>query len=360
MFKWITSGEIPDEDPGTPFSDTHIVGYELAKMVSDTASSGYRASVIQDYGLTREMVPTEWLKDPEVWEALLEKMPMTAMIRNLANMTRIGLLRPMSSWAYEVASRLESEGVHKAKVHPLQVLVALMTYKAGQGVARRRAVGFHSRGYVDAGSVNTWDPVPQIVDALDAAFYHSFGNVKTTDKRIMLAIDTSGSMEWDNIAGMPITPRAGSAAMAMVTARTERRYVVTAFSSGYMKRAYRGSYHGIREVDISPRRRLDDVMNAIVGGGGTDCSLPMVYALDKGLDVDAFIVYTDNETWAGRTHPVQALNEYRTKTGIPAKLIVVGMTSTGFTIADPTDPGMMDVVGFDTAAPNIMSDFVRG
>jgi len=36
------------------------------------------------------------------------------------------------------------------------------------------------------------------------------------------------------------------------------------------------------------------------------------------------------------------------------------MVSNGFSIADPDDGGMLDVVGFDTATPEIMSDFVRG
>lgn len=31
-----------------------------------------------------------------------------------------------------------------------------------------------------------------------------------------------------------------------------------------------------------------------------------------------------------------------------------------FTIADPDDPGMLDVVGFDTAAPTVIADFSRG
>jgi 60 kDa SS-A/Ro ribonucleoprotein len=43
--------------------------------------------------------------------------------------------------------------------------------------------------------------------------------------------------------------------------------------------------------------------------------------------------------------------------GIGAKLVVVGMTSNGFSIADPDDAGMMDVVGFDTATPSVISDF---
>jgi 60 kDa SS-A/Ro ribonucleoprotein len=45
--------------------------------------------------------------------------------------------------------------------------------------------------------------------------------------------------------------------------------------------------------------------------------------------------------------------------GIPAKLIVVGMTVNNFSIADPSDAGMMDVVGFDTATPQLMADFAR-
>jgi 60 kDa SS-A/Ro ribonucleoprotein len=31
--------------------------------------------------------------------------------------------------------------------------------------------------------------------------------------------------------------------------------------------------------------------------------------------------------------------------------------SNGFTIADPSDAGMLDVVGFDTATPSIIADF---
>ena len=93
---------------------------------------------------------------------------------------------------------------------------------------------------------------------------------------------------------------------------------------------------------------------------GTDCALPMVYATEKGLKIDTFVVYTDNETWAGAIHPHQALAEYRRKSGIDAKLIVVGMTATEFSIADPTDPGMLDVVGFDAAVPSLISEFARG
>ena len=90
-----------------------------------------------------------------------------------------------------------------------------------------------------------------------------------------------------------------------------------------------------------PRQRLSDAIKAVsdLPFGGTDCALPTLYALDKKLSVDTFIVYTDNETWAGQIHPHEALRRYRERTGIDAKLIVVGMTATRFSIADPSVRG---------------------
>jgi 60 kDa SS-A/Ro ribonucleoprotein len=87
----------------------------------------------------------------------------------------------------------------------------------------------------------------------------------------------------------------------------------------------------------------------------------MLDALEKKLAVDAFIVYTDSETWAHPTwaHPTNALEQYRQKMSLPAKLIVCGMVSNNFTIADPADAGMLDVVGFDTATPQIISEFAK-
>jgi 60 kDa SS-A/Ro ribonucleoprotein len=107
---------------------------------------------------------------------------------------------------------------------------------------------------------------------------------------------------------------------------------------------------------------LDNVIEATsnINFGGTDCSLPMLAATHNNLDLDAFIVLTDSETWAGRVHPHQALNAYRSKFVSDAKLIVVGMTANKFTIADPNDAGSLDVVGYDTATPNVISDFIRG
>ena len=207
-----------------------------------------------------------------------------------------------------------------------------------------------------------WSPDRKVVDALDEAFYLSFESIEPTGKNILLALDVSGSMT-SPIANSPLTCREASVAMAMVTARTESNYHFIGFTgSGMWSRDINNVSQNVSELDISAKQRLDTVVKKVSGlpFGGTDCALPMLWAWRKGIDVDAFVVLTDSETWAGQIHPHQALIQYRNKMNKPeAKCIVVGMTATHFSIANPDDPGMMDVVGFDTAAPSIMADFIK-
>lgn len=346
LFAWIVGKGV-----GLDTVPKIIEGYV---RIRDAGSAAEAAKLVVEYGLPREAVPTDFLTTPEVWEALLATgMPLTAMIRNLANMTRAGVLTPTSFATGAVIETLgDAEALKRARIHPINVLMAMRTYEAGRGF----------RGS------NTWDPVVQIVDALDGAFYTSFGNVEKTGKRFLLALDVSGSMTGGSVAGVPnLTPRDAAAALALVTANVEPMYETVGFfsgSGGYKSpgRMHYGYEDGLTPLTISPRQRLTDAVKAVsdLPFGGTDCALPMLYAMDRGREVDAFVIYTDSETWAGGVHPAQALREYRRQSGIDARLIVVGMVSNGFTIADPDDAGMMDVVGFDTATPNLIGDFAAG
>lgn len=293
------------------------------------------AKLIDAHRLTHEMVPGELKQHAVVWEALLPHMPTGALLRNLGKLTEVGVIAPHNAGTKMAVELLRDQArLCKARLHPLTVLTALRIYARGHG----------HKGKL------SWTPVTKLVDALDQAFYACFANVTPSGKRLMLALDVSGSMGCGEIAGLPgVTPAVGSAAMAMVTLRSEVEVQTMAFS------------HHLVRVDLSARKRLDDVVRTLgkITMGGTDCSLPMRCALDNRIEVDAFVVYTDNETWFGQVHPHQALRAYRERMGIPAKLIVVGMTSTQFSIADPDDAGMLDVVGFDSAAPAVMADFVR-
>ena len=315
---------------------------EIQAICKDPAHKVTKADVkkavalITEYGLPREALPTQFLSELPVWEALLAEMPPTALIRNLGKMTNIGLLKSGldSNVKKVIATLTDPEALKKARVHPLAILVALKTYQAGHG---------------DKGSLS-WSPVQRIVDGLDEAFYLAFDAVEPTYMNTMLALDVSGSMGGARIAGMPLMAREATAAMAMLVARTEPNHEFFGFSNTFMK------------LKISKSMRMDAVLREIsnLPFQGTDCSLPMQYALKNKLEVDVFQIYTDNETYAGSMHPKQALDEFRKKMGINAKVAVIATSATNFTIADPSDPGMIDVAGFDAAVPEVLANFARG
>lgn len=311
----------------------YLQAFEQLKKTRDPKEAVF---LIREWKFTHEMVPSEVKNSTEVWEALAEHMPPTALIRNLAKMTAVGLIAPLSKATISIAEKLQdADALRKTKVHPISILSALRVYAQGHG---------------EKGKL-TWTPNQKIVDALNEGFYVSFGAVEPTGKATMLAIDVSASMTWSNVAGIQgLTPRDVSAAFAMVTARTEKNYHVAGFASGMM------------DLKISPNMRLDQVLQVMnnLPAESTNCALPMLWAAKNRVGVEVFHVYTDSETnHYGSVHPYQALVAHRKATGIPAKLAVLGMQSTGFTIADPNDPFSIDVVGVDSSVPQILSDFAR-
>jgi hypothetical protein len=104
-------------------------------------------------------------------------------------------------------------------------------------------------------------------------------------------------------------------------------------------------------------RRSQTRPRGLLNQSGRNQSATSQGAAANKVKVDTFVVYTDNETWAGSTHPHQALRAYRDWSGIDARLVVAGLTATDFTIADPADPGMLDIAGFDAALPALLTDF---
>lgn len=359
LFRWILSQDLGErtvkrkvngEDRVATYGPTGklpeiVEAFEKAKKAS---SKGEIVGLINDFDLPREAIPTQWLNELEVWDALLQRMPLTALVRNLGKMTSIGLVKPFSQAAALVVEKLSDQGLLKrARIQPLAVLIAQKVYAQGRG---------------EKGSL-VWKPVSKIVDALDQAFYATFQNVEPCGKPVLLALDVSGSMDGSMIAGSCLSAREASAAMALVTAATEPECEIVAFSAAANGHGgqWGGGESGITRVSLSPRMRLDAIIEKVcaVPMGGTDCSLPMVWARRNKLNVAGFITYTDSETWAGNIHPAQTLRQYRDEFIGDAKAIVVGMTSNGFTLADPNDRGMLDVVGFDASVPAVIADFVR-
>lgn len=342
-----------------------VKGFVLAQ-----APDADYVALIEQYRLTWEMLPTQALNDADVWRALIDNgsLPLGALLRQLPKLTRLGLfekLKDGSRLGVVVKRLTDAEEIERARIHPIAVLIALRTYAEGRS----------QRGD------STWDPSREVIDALDKAFYLAFKNVVPSGKKFLIGLDVSSSMgsKFRDARGnvSTLSSRDISAALALVTVATEPETHVIGFTGGRSGYSYgygRGNAfpkggsgrlgNSVSNLDsaVDPNRRLDDVISQISGlpFGSTDCSLPMLYALENGLRPDVFLVITDNETWAGEMQPHEALEKYRRETGIDAKLIVLATSPMLSTITDPNDVNSLDIVGFDSAAPSVVSAFARG
>ncbi|XP_026511530.1 60 kDa SS-A/Ro ribonucleoprotein-like [Terrapene carolina triunguis] len=337
--KYITKGwkEVQEAYKDKEFSSEteKLLKYlEAVEKVKRTKDELEVIHLIEEYRLVREHLQTNHLKSKEVWKALLQEMPITAMLRNLGKMTANSVLEPASPEVAIVCERLRNEKLLKKICHSVdhEIFVGLFANKFG---------------WVE---LLLFDSV--LSKQIQKMFMGSFSSVPSTHtveptgKRFLLAVDVSASMT-QRVLGSVLNASTVAAAMCMVVARTEKDSNIVAFS------------HEMVSCPVTKDMTLPQVLLKMseIPMGGTDCSLPMIWAQKTHTAADVFIVFTDNETFAGNIHPAVALKEYREKMGIPAKLIVCGMTSNGFTIADPDDRGMLDICGFDTGALDVIRNF---
>jgi 60 kDa SS-A/Ro ribonucleoprotein len=329
------------------FEDPLVATARFLKALLELSKTGEKKDAAkaiqimeQNKKIQREHLPTELLNTPQIWNSLLNGMGITALVRNLGKLSQVGVATTRSQDIIKMLN--DPKAVKDSKIHPLQVLVGMKTYSQGKG---------------DLGSM-TWMPNSYITTALSTTFRQAFGNITPTGKRYMLGLDVSGSMSMCMCAGAKnITPREGSIAMAMMTLHAEGAENVHIYGFSNIFYNFNGR--------ILPNMTIQQAISATdVPFGATDCALPMIEArrmyLQSGIVFDVFCIYTDSETYAPNIHPQVALENYRKETGVDAKLIVIGMTANILTIADPKDKNTLNLAGFDTATPELISMFVRG
>lgn len=360
VFEYMTH---PDESPltkGLPkYKNGRVKGFGVSALDQIAAAEEVlhlgkgddkrAAKLIQKYRLTHEAVPSELKKSPVVWEALLEDMPLQAMVSNLGRLASVGLLKPLSEGQKKVVAELSnSEAIQRSRMHPMRFLIAAKQFKAGRGR-----------------SGMSWTSNAKVMDALDDAFYGSFGNVVPTGKSLLVAIDDSGSMQGSftgDVMGIPnFTPAEAACAMGLVLYKTEPNCHMIGYSTSYKE-----------WKNLSSKIRIDSLTRLVGGGGGTYTALPLHYVMDKGLDVDGIVSFSDNETWAGgywgygysssgKSGKVsELLPQYSRKVGHSVRFINCAVTATKCTDTDPNNKDMFEVAGFDSRVPTLVGEFLAG
>lgn len=339
LYRWAVKGwDDVGTEPHSLAALRQVWAFERLNAIASTAGASTEVlSLIRDHRLPWETIPTGLLKDHAIQEAILDGMPLGAMIRQMGRMTANGFLsnQEPTRVARVIEALKDGDRIRKARVHPMSILAAIKVYEQGHG---------------DEGKLK-WTPVPKIIDALSDAFYLAFDTIEPIGQRILLGIDVSDSMNTTRAVGLPnMLAKEAAAAMTLVLSRNEPSVEMIAFDT----RPY--------TLTISGRQRLDDVTKAIgaIRGGGTDCSIPIRVATEKKIPVDLIVILTDSQSWYGTMHPAQAMKEYRDKVSPGAKLAVVAMASNEFSVADPNDTGMMNAIGVDAGVPQVIRNFALG
>ena len=286
--------------------------------------------------LTQEFIPTWYKNEPEVQEALLEKMPLMATLRNISSYTASGLIAPFSKASKLVSERITNqEALRKAGVHPLNVFVTSRIYNSGRGFKGSLA----------------WSPDPKVSSALEDCFNLSFSSAPVMGKNFMISVDVSGSMS-SKFQNYPFTYCEVASCIALAMVKREPSTYVVGFSDK------------LNHLNFTEKDTLDSAVKKAskFNCGYTNAGLSIKYAIDKKLDVDVFLHITDNDFNNGK-HPLTLTQDFREKMNKPqTRLMSVGLIpydygTIGNGLADGIDKYSMDISGFDSSIPTIIHKF---
>lgn len=302
-----------------------IRSYEAAK----TATDKQLLKLIGE-GLTWEMVPTEMLNNTEVLKALLDNMPLTALIRNLNRFAYNGLTSSNNETTKKIVARLRDiEAVKKSGLHPVFVVNSMRTYVQGHG---------------DRGS-KTWTANQNIVDALNDMYSLALANIVPTNKDILVMSDISGSMS-ASVGGMTMSASQIAQVLGVTILKSEPNAELYNFDTQ------------VYQSNFGRRSSIDEVIKFTPRGGGTDCALAFKTAIRLKRKYDAIIILTDNETWAGQRHGLELLNEYRRKYNKDVKVIEIALASNPYSQLPQDDKNVLRVVGFDNSVIDLINKFI--
>ncbi|MBX7115627.1 MAG: RNA-binding protein [Myxococcaceae bacterium] len=233
-----------------------------------------------------------------------------------------------------VAKKLSSaENVARAKVFPYQVMMAYASCSAG---------------------------VPECVrEALQTAMDLALTNVPSIEGKVYVLPDVSGSMS-SVVTGfregatsvVRCIDVAGLMAAAML--RRNREAEVLPFAET------------VKPVRLNPR---DSVLTqaqqlAQLGGGGTDCSAPLVELNRRQARGDLVVMVSDNESWLNVAHGARGtatMNAWQAfKTRNPkARLVCIDLQPNSTTQALERED-VLNVGGFSDQVFSVLADFAKG
>ena len=269
MFGWLTDKDVEKWAPATE-ADLPV---EVQSLIAYRNSESEEAQVLIAGGLdnVRWDLLSDAAKGPKVWATLARKMGPQALRMNLNTLLRHDVLATSAMVDY-VADRIADESeIRRSKQFPYQYFAAYL---------------------------NADDNVPQkIKTALHKAAEIACGNVPKLPGPVVIGLDTSGAMS------CAVTGHRGRGA----TSKMRCIDVAALFAAAILRRNPESVVipfdTSAYDAKIDPNDSILSIAERLAeyGGGGTDCSLPLVSANQKYPKhrFAGIVLVSDNESWIG-------------------------------------------------------------
>ena len=336
LFGWLTDKPVEKWAPATRDDLPKEVQRLIAYRQATTADEQVR--ILDELSVRWDLLADAALS-PEVWKAIAKKMGPQALRMNLNTLHRHEVLNDPLMVEY-VAERIGDRGeVLRSRQFPYQYLAAYLNASA---------------------------EVPTTIrDALNVAAELACGNIPELPGPVIVGVDTSGSMQ------SPATGNRGIGATSAMRCVD----VAALFASAILRRSpesvivpFDTRAHAVG-IEVSDTILSLSAKLAKLGGGGTDCSIPLKEANNRfrGREFAGIILVSDNESWvgSGRGGSTGVMTEWETfakrQKGfgvVSPKLICIDIQPYGTTQA-PERGDILNMGGFSDAVFNVVSGFLN-
>lgn len=317
---------------------TYLAAIEQLKSVKDALQA---VGLIEQHRLHPQQVTAQILQMPEALVVLVKQLSLGELLDMVGRLAARLVLDPANPAAADIVQRIADEQqVQKEKLSPIALLVVMRMYEQGSASMR-------------------WPRNGAVVDALNSAFASALQhNVLSTKKRYLVAVNINNQFMRCWVHGTKVlSPVIAVSGLALLLAHTERDPALVFFSKD------------VKPLSLTNTMQMPEICEAIAtcaaeqegGKCGCDLSAPITWAQEGKKPFDVIIIMTDHRYAKASTELPAAFRQYRQSLNLPdAKLVVCGLTATNVQFADPADPGMLDIAGFDATVPDIIHSFVTG
>jgi len=267
------------------------------------ADSMSRYMAIKDFNLPYESVTSQVGNDAMAWKALYEIAPHFNLVRNLRNFIEKGVAEK------DIGERIlkHKEG---AMLFPFRYFQA---YKAVEDISGNR------------------DAVSLAKNALNTCIDMSVNKLPDYNGRIVVGVDSSGSMT----SATTNESMSASEVANLFGTMMSKRYKAPIIS---FAESVKGIYTYRKGSILESARRLPNA------AGGTSLASPIQMMIDKDVEMDLFLGFTDNEEWCNGRF-LEAWRTYRRKYP-KAQAVLVQLIPTKSFPTPPKEPGVRYVYGW--------------